>query len=398
VTKDAHEICVVLKALELRAVHQEATLGGSSLRADEAIKSAREEKGKWQELAQSIGFGKDAYTSLNTNAQQPKIGQPDSSESNDTQSWGDTINEARAQLRQEGIDPDEIKLKETGELTKLDVAASVVIGVLSAWIPSIEFGQHGSLVDQFAKIQTLADNNQLPGVIQSIFGDGKPAAFMDAKGWEGGTYHRFVHGHDLLTALPGGVKQLGLVQGIIQVFQHLLRDSFGKTGIPLPGSTTIGDSIASTLGHEGGITDIIRPRDLSRYTGVRMTDVAATGSTSLMLWGYRKFRKYDAGGIQDCKLAIISHGVCFLAVASMAQMGIMPPQSLSGRSFLNHVSLLAMMKNVVQLWRINRDMTKRIAKMNVEIEKSIAELQSSRKDAFRDDIDHDLRLMAKHYA
>jgi hypothetical protein len=272
----------------------------------------------------------------------------------------------------------------------------VAIGVLSAWIPSIEFGQHGSLVDQFAKIQTLADNNQLPGVIQSIFGDGKPAAFMD--GGASGPLHRFADGHDLLTALPEGVKQLGLVQGIIQVFQHLLRDSFGKTGIPLPGSTTIGDSIASTLGHEGGITKMIRPQDLSRYTGVRMTDVAATGSTSLMLWGYRKFRKYDAGGIQDCKLAIISHGVCFLAVASMAQMGIMPPQSLSGRSFLNHVSLLAMMKNVIQLWRINRAMTKRIAKMNVEIEKSIAELQSSRKDAFRDDIDHDLRLMAKHYA
>jgi hypothetical protein len=391
VTKDAHEICVVLKALELRAVHQEATLGGSSLRADEAIKSAREEKGKWQELAQSIGFGKDAYTSLNTDAQQPKIGQTDSSESNDTQSWGDTVNEARAKLRQEGIDPDEIKLKETGELTKLDVAASVAIGVLSAWIPSIKFGQHGSLVDQFDKIEALADKNQLPGVIQSIFGDGKPAAFMD--GGASGPLHRFADGHDLVTA-PEGIKQLGLVQGIIQVFQHLLRDSFGKTGIPLPGSTTIGDSIASTLGHEGGITDIIRPRDLSRYTGVRMTDVAATGSTSLMLWGYRKFRKYDAGSIQDCKLAIISHGVCFLAVASMAQMGIKLPH----RSFLNHVSLLAMMKNVIQLWRINRDMTKRIAKMNVEIEKSIAELQSSRKGAFRDDIDHDLRLMAKQYA
>jgi len=397
-TKDAHEICVVLKALELCTVHQEATLGGSTMRADKAIKGAREENEKWQELSQSIGFGKDAYTSLNANAQQPKIGQAEPFESNDTQSWGDTVNEARAQLRQEGIDPNEIKLKETGELSKLDVAASVAIGVLSALIPSIEFGQHGSLVDQFAKIQTLADSNQLPGVIQTIFGDGKPASFMDAKGWEGGAYHRFVHGHDLLTALPEGVKQLGLVQGIIQVFQHLLRDSFGKTGIPLLGSTTIGNSIASTLGHEGGIKDIIRPQDLSRYTGVRMTDVAATGSTSLMLWGYRKFRKYDAGGIQDCKLAIISHGVCFLAVASMAQMGIMPPQSLSGRSFLNHVSLLAMMKNVIQLWRINRNLSKRIAEMNIEIEKSIAELQSSRKDAFRDDIDHDLRLMAKHYA
>ena len=212
-----------------------------------------------------------------------------------------------------------------------------------------------------------------------------------------GTYHRFKDGHDLINAIPEGIKHHGFVNGILQVFQHLLRDSFGKTGIPLPGSTSLGDTIAKSIGQEGGITNLIKPRDLSRYAGLRMTDIAATGSTSLMLWGYRKFKKYESDSIQAHKLSIISHGVCFFAVAAMTSLGVMPLQNASGRSFLNHVSLVAMLKSSIQLHMANRKLKKEIDKMDSEIEKMLDGLEQSSSESFVTDFDNDLQNLSKAF-
>jgi hypothetical protein len=124
-----------------------------------------------------------------------------------------------------------------------------------------------------------------------------------------------------------------------------------------------------------------------------MTDIAATGSTSLMLWGYCKFKKYESDSIQAHKLSIISHGVCFFAVAAMTSLGV----NISDRSFLNHVSLVAMLKSSVQLHIANRRLKKEIDKTDSEIEKMLDGLEQSSSESFVTDFDNDLQNLSKAF-
>jgi hypothetical protein len=258
--------------------------------------------------------------------------------------WPAVLAEAEACVRGAGEEPDALRLPpSTHGLDAADVVAALGIGVLGAAIPSL--GSRGGLIqDGFKKIQDWADANKLPAFIQAIFGR-KPAAFMD----EGasGVYHRFLAGHDLVTALPKAIRTLGWLRGPVEVFQHLLTDTFGRTGIPLPGSTTIAAAIANHVGMKS-LSDLISGKNLSRYFGLRMTDVVATGTTSLLLWGYGKVRGVPEGSLRRPKLSLLGHGITFLAVAAMTAV---PGLRLAFpfRSHLNYVSLVAMAKNAWQL-------------------------------------------------
>lgn len=179
--------------------------------------------------------------------------------------------------------------------------------------------------------------------------------------------------------------------GGMEVFQHPLRDSFGRTGIPLPGSTAVGDALAKHLG-ESGLSDLVAPRDLSRVAGLRMTDAVATGTTSLLLWGYGRTRGIESPSIRSAKLGILAHGLCSIAVAAVALVPALQAV-VPYRSQVNYLSLAALTKNAVQL----AQMTRRLRKGNLErfdvLERELGALQRMSAGEVPAEIDREIRLL-----
>ena len=145
------EILVVLKAIELRNENLSKNLSEANADADKLIDSIRYENSQWGEILSEIDAGIDHATPSQKliNNHTPLL-KNDGNDSH-TYDWEKLLEESRTKLDQEGINADDLKLAETAELTKIDVAVAFSIGILSAWIPSIKFGENGSLVDIFDK-------------------------------------------------------------------------------------------------------------------------------------------------------------------------------------------------------------------------------------------------------
>lgn len=378
----SREMAIVLRALEVRAQAQEAAIRKDEAAAEDAVRRAREEASEWADLASLVG-GPAAVESGRALVR-PQYEQPVGS-----LSWSDAFRDARATLIEAGIDPDSVKLVVPDALSVGDVAAAIGIGALGAVTPSL--GGESSVRDGLNQLQKAADKGGLPGAVQMLFGTETPAAFMDAGA--AGPYHRFVHGHDLFWALPEGIKSLGILPGISQVFQHLLRDVCGLTGIPLPGSTMFAESIAANMGIE--LRELVSPRDLSRYAGLRMTDVAATGTTSLLLWVYGKLRGIEGGSIRAAKLGILAHGFCF---AGIAVASLIPGLAAvaAHRSHLNYLSLVALAKNGLALSRATRTLRRENARRFDALEAGLRELETLRQSEAAELLDDQFWSVARY--
>jgi hypothetical protein len=335
------EHAVVLKHLELRAVREEGAVEELTVRAATLLDAASEQRAAGARTLSVLRLTAESNVRdycAGLSSTQPHLAL---SRTN----WAELRNDAVAALKAEGIAPSSVTLPPSEHrLDKIDIAAGVAFGALGALMPSLG-SRRGFIGDKFLEIQRAADGERLPKVIQSIFGR-HPAPFMDAGA--SGIYHRFCDGHDLLVALPAGVKKLGWARGPLEVFQHLLTDSFGATGIPLPGSDFIGSAVAQLAG-VSSLTDLISARDLSRYTSLRMSDGAATGVTSLLLWLYGKTRGLPDGSMRRSKLGVLAHGLCLLGVAATAALPGLA-HLVPFRSHLNYVSLVALAKNALA-WR-----------------------------------------------
>ena len=330
------EHAVVLKYLELCAERQSDALADLTAQTANLRNAAVTERVEGEKVMALLGLA--AYGHAPTPGSTMPLRVPFALPTGS--SWATLHAEASLALKAEGIDPAGVRLPPSEHrLDVIDVAAAVVFGALGALAPSLG-SRRGLVGDAFGDIQRAADTERLPSLVQSLFGR-HPAPFMDTGA--SGIYHRFCDGHDLLSALPVGVSALGWVRGPMQVFQHLLTDSFGATGIPLPGSDVVGSTIARVAG-VSSINDLISPRDLSRYASLRMSDGVATGVTALLLWIYTKARKIPEGSMRRPKLGVLAHGLCLVGVAAAAAIpGLM--HLVPFRSHINYVSLLALAKN-----------------------------------------------------
>jgi hypothetical protein len=329
---------IVLKYLELRASAEDSIVGSLLEDAASAGNLAERFHARGNQLLAKLG--------------QPLVAIAGSDQGRITRNaptatleWAQLRQEAFAALLAEGIEPSTVALPRSAhELDVTDVAAALSFGAIGALVPSLG-SRRGAVQEAFRQVQRTADSEHLPALVQGVFGR-HPAAFMDSGA--SGMYHRFCDGHDLLTALPLGVAKLGLVRGPIQVFQHLLTDSFGSTGIPLPGTDLIGQAIARVAG-VSNITDLISAKDLSRYASFRMSDAVASSATSFLLWAYGLSRGIPEGSMRKPKLGLLAHGLCLVGVAACAAtpgLGHLVPF----RSHLNYVSLIAMSKHA-WTWR-----------------------------------------------
>lgn len=364
------EMALVMKALEIRSDRQTRDMLHIDQRADSLLIVGAQETQAWSELRGLLGApdpGRPGSSNIGIPSSMAVEGIPKE------EGWEEILRESQQILVEEGIDPTNVKLVIPGALTNSDVAWALAIGALGAALPSI--GPNGGFIkSQLDGLEGLADQGKLPGFLEAIFGGKHPGDFMDAG--SAGMYHRFMHGHDLFWALPTGISLLGFTKGIAGVFQHLLRDSCGMTGIPLPGSQLFGQKIAEAMGG-GGIKDLFSGRDLSRYAGFQMADGVSTASVSFMLWVHEKAKGIDPDSIRSKKIAILAHGMCFSAIAIAA---ITPGlQTLVPyRSHLNHASLLMMSKNVYQLWRLTQQLDRENQARFIDLERGMDELKLMR--------------------
>lgn len=379
---------IVLKHLELQVDAQASELESLSREGITLLNAARQQRVAGDQIMALLGAepapmvsGHSMSAGAYTDSEQAA---PD---------WDALREEAILTLQTEGLAPAEVQLPPSEHrLDATDVAAALGFGALGAFIPSLRAQRvgRGFIGDAFHDLQATADKNKLPSVVQLVFGR-KPASFMDAGAR--GIFHRFRDGHDLLVALPQGVRELGWVRGPLEVFQHLLRDSFGGTGIPMPGSELIGRAYESLSGSRF-LDDLVSPKDLSRYAAFRMTDAAATGITAMLLSTYAAARGIPKGSMRRPQLGVLAHGLCFVGIAACATIpGV---QLLAARrSHLNYISLLALAKHA-WAWR---GLASHLQSENDEgfalIRDGTAQLEAYRGNSFVDDVDNQLRMAAQ---
>jgi hypothetical protein len=331
------ERAVVLKYLELRASTEQRAVDELFAKSQQVTARARMERDRGNRLLAKLGG-----TVIDAGA--PTLTLPVVTHG-PVLRWSELREEAAAALFAEGIQPSTVTLPRSAhELDIADVVAALSFGAIGAIIPSLG-SRRGSVQDAFHGIQQAADTERLPRLLQRVFGR-HPAPFMDTGA--SGMYHRFCDGHDLLTALPAGVAKLGWVSGPLQVFQHLLTDSFGSTGIPLPGTDLIGQAVAR-VASVSSITDLISPKDLSRYASLRMSDAVASSVTGFLLWLYSLARGIPENSMRRPKLGVLAHGLCLVGVAAFAATPGLA-HMVPFRSHLNYVSLVAMSKHAWS-WR-----------------------------------------------
>lgn len=381
------EHAIVLKYLELRAGRQADELAQLTSQAAALLEAASTERAEGDEVMALLGLEGRSVAGRPYHGAAPPALPPV------PVGWAALREEAALALRAEGIEPSAVKLPASEHrLDALDIAAALTFGALGALTPSLG-SRRGLVGDAFGKIQHAADTERLPGLLQSVFGR-HPAPFMDAGA--SGIYHRFCDGHDLLSALPMGVSTLGWVRGPLQVFQHLLTDSFGATGIPLPGSDIVGSTVARVAG-VSSISDLISPRDLSRYASLRMSDGVATGVTSLLLWIYTKVRRVPEGSMRRPKLGVLANGLCLVGVAACAAIpGLM--HLVPFRSHINYVSLAALATNAWSWHGLTKKLT---AENDADFERiriGTAELEACRANVSPDAIHRELSFAANAIA
>ena len=359
--KRTYEVAVVLKALELRS-----TSGPKFEKIENRLLKNKREIKREYNLLKGITESIDSKFADSVEQKEIKINKNEGREITEL-SWDETLEEAKKELEIEGIDPKKISINHNS-IQKDDLIWALLFGVLGAIVPSIG-GRHKSPTKLFDNIEAAADKGSLPNLIQNIFGEGSPASFLDNAG---GPYHRYKDPHDLFLALKEGVSMGLPVNKFIEIFQHLLRDSFGITGIPMPGSKYFGDMFATWLGNNE-ITDIINISNYSRYASFRMTDALSTGTTGLLNFMYRKYHKIERNDSRFVVFSTISYGVNFLTTISVFLVPGLRSK-FPERSRINYATLTAIIYNVIKLHSINKDLQQINSDLSKKIDEALREL------------------------
>lgn len=326
------------------------------IKSDSLIKNIEEESNEWDNLIEDI-FGEETKDKLKKEKINVESNNKDSKISLEkpTNDWDELITKCSNYLREEGIEPENLSLPPTEhDLTKKDILFSFIIATLVIILPSFGEGEGegqkrkmGKIKYRLDQLQKDADKGKISKGLKLIFGNDSVAEFMDSG--HKGTYHRYLSGHDLLSAFPKGVKE----GKVIEVFQHLLRDSCGVTGIPAIGSTEFLNMVAK-LNNKENIDSLIKSidgishKDISQYTGVRMEDIGGSLSASVFLFGYNKLNKIPKHSMRKEKMAIITHGLITIGIMILVHIDKVKT-FFPKRSHINHVSLKLLIKNMVSL-------------------------------------------------
>lgn len=377
------ELHIALKALELKNQGQNNRIERLERDYKETSKKIESEEEEWDNMLtdffdssdlKELGLLEESQI-VDLNHEQIIL-----NEVNDF-NWKEVLKESRTILKKNNINPDEFSLPPTKhDLLKKDIFFSILISVFSIVLPSLGKG-HKNITQKFYQIENKADKEKFNSIIQNVFGSKDAAHYLDIK--KGGRYHRYIFGHDLAEALPLAINKQG-IKGVIKTFQHILKDSFGTTGVPFPGTSKFLKFISNknTINEFNDFikaSESISHKEISKYTGIRATDSVVSVSVGILLFLYNKINNIPVHSMRRPKMAIITHGLCTTGIALvslfLSKFPLLKKKILPHRSKINYISFMAMLKNS---WKLN-SMVNKLHEENQtrleEVENNLEKLQ-----------------------
>ena len=279
--------------------------------------------------------------------------------------------------------------KTASDLDMLDYLFASIFGILGATISSSE--QINNFLEAIHTDASCKNPKTLLGGVLNHQGDmidqvgGK---FINRQGETADLgFHRLLWGHDPLSLKKDNpfylmTKQNGLILGILQVFRHLVADTFSRQGLPLPGH-----SFFDFRGRNGKVTNVFKEltvkgtnsgrsgaiTEFNHLFTIRAQDIAAQG----LVWAVAK-AYFHARDIRDevrqRQYKILSYSVNFFAHAAIGAI------KQAGVPYINWVTLSALVKEIGALFissykevKLLENKTAEIVKENKRIEKKVFE-------------------------
>lgn len=194
-------------------------------------------------------------------------------------------------------------------------------------------------------------------------------------------FHRLFFGHDPLSVGHGDnplilmINQHGFMKGSLQLFRHLVADTFSKQGLPIPGHSYL--DFAKANGKTGNYllemtkelnkgTDINNVEAFNHLFSIRMQDILSQGLTWGLITAYIKFRGItDEIRISQLKFSAYSVSFFVNSVSGMIRTGGLP--------YINWTTLGLMVKEGIYFFKLNyREIKLLEAKTNLLVESNIA--------------------------
>lgn len=221
-----------------------------------------------------------------------------------------------------------------------DVFVMLGVGFLGAFMSS-------SLYDKFDKMHdTLGGRTYDKG--------GHSGECIDK---DKGRGHRFKHGHDILNPfevkwenyLPNGA-QASFLKKMTPWLRHLAQDSFSREGLPLPGSSYIGNLIEAISGESDGVRKVLNYNQYKVFGTLKARDFVGMTAVPLLI------KAYVFGTEFHNKKRFLNYRYLSLtlgALVSALTFGFMTP-----KPSLNYPAHTVAIRYAIALWRLDRRLGK----------------------------------------
>lgn len=198
-------------------------------------------------------------------------------------------------------------------------------------------------------------------------------------------FHRLFFGHDPLSIKGDNpiilmLKQYGILSGTLQLFRHLIADTFSKQGLPLPAHSLL--DYTKMNGNTGNYlvdltktlskgADIGNLEAFNHLFSIRMQDILSQGLTWGIITSYIKVRGVE-DKIKISQLKFSTYSISFFvnAVSGMTRTGGLP--------YMNWATFSMMFKEGITFFKLNNQEIKQleiktdnIVNKNIELEEKV---------------------------
>lgn len=177
--------------------------------------------------------------------------------------------------------------------------------------------------------------------------------------------HRLFWGHDIFSIGPDNpfallIDQYGVIKGIVQVFRHLIADTFSTQGLPIPfhsyldyvsadGKVTnrLRDfaNSAAEFAKSNGHKKVTELDAFNRMFTIKAADVGATGLTWAMCAAHNRIMN-DGDEAAAAQVKAIAFSAQFFGKAAIGMMK-------SGIPFISWPTAMMTIKEIYSLYRLN---------------------------------------------
>lgn len=277
----------------------------------------------------------------------------------------------------ENLQPEQVQ----SALDGYDYLFGVVFGIIGAFISS------SKQIAEFCNIvhvdASKSNPDTLLGKLLHHYGDAIDKVngkYVDRNGNSADImFHRLMFGHDPFSLGHDNpflimTKQHGLLLGILQVFRHLISDTFSKQGLPIPGHSLLDRSV------NGKTTNLLKEiaqsvggdrmgasEAFSRMFTIRAQDIGAQGLVWASTQAYIHYRQIEAP-IRQRQYKILTYGTCFLANTAYGLIRYRIP-------YINWPILCALIKEITGLFIDSNRETVQLEKITAKIIEENAKLE-----------------------